>query len=306
MADKKAIAARVLAAVVAAAAGGAVWAGFRYGLFAELLPDQPYVPDGFFDENATHIFVEYIDAGHGDAVLIGSDDHFMLIDTGAPDNSDKVICLLRSEGVMTLDYLIITSPSDDRAGEASDIVSQFDVGTVITPKIPSTLEPDSSCFAMLTETAGYRGVQLHTAGDESFSLGNCTFETLTAKKEHDTPNAHSTFVKLKHGENTFLFTGASDHTEEEELVGNGADLRADVLMAGDHGGRDSCCSSLLSAVLPKYTVISCGKDNDRGCPNRDTLRRIRKFSPTVYITSEDGTVHFESDGCRFKISAEKG
>lgn len=310
MADKgkfsKAVFARVLAAVITLAAGGALWAGSRYGMFSRLMPDQPYVPDGFFDENATHAFVEFIDAGQGDSVLIGSDEHFMLIDTGLPDDTDKVIGQLVSAGVRTLDYLVITAPTDDRAGGAVEIVSRFGAGTVIVPKLPKALAPGGYYYSALTEYAGYGGTELRTAGDESFTLGSCTFETITPKKEHENIGDHSVFVKLTHGENTFLFTGGSEQPEEEELVGSGAKLRADVLMAGAHGGRSSCCSSLLSAVMPKFTVVSCGKNEDHGAPNRDTLRRIRKFSPTVYITAEDGTVRFESDGCRFKISAGKG
>lgn len=299
----KAVFARLLAALVAAAACGAVWAGQHYGLFSQLVPDQPSIPEGFIDENSTHAFVEFIDVGEGDAALIGSEGHYMLIDTGSPDDTDKLIRTLMEEGVTALDYLVLSHPHSDHIGEAAEIISRFDIGCVISPEVPQSLLPDTVSYDKLMETADKLHTDLRTAKDERFALGDtCTFETFVPKDTYDDLNDYSVFLRFTHGDNTFLFTGDSEQPEEEELVSRVADLSADVLKAGHHGGRDSCSLALLSAVKPKYTVVSCGKDNDYGHPNRDTLRRIEQFSVEIFVTAEDGNIRFESDGCRIKAT----
>ena len=301
----KAVFARILAALIAAAAGGALWAGRHYGLFSELVPDQPSVPEGFIDENATHAFVEFIDVGQGDAALIGSEGHYMLIDTGSPDDTDKLIRTLMDEGVTGLDYLVLSHPHADHIGEAADIISRFDIGCVISPEVPAGLLPDTYSYDSFIETANSLGTDLRTAKDERFALGDtCTFETFVPKGTYDDLNDHSVFLRFTHGENTFLFTGDSEQPEEEEMVSRVADLSADVLKAGHHGGRDSCSLALLAAVRPGHIVISCGKNNDHGHPNRDTLRRIEQFTQDIRITANDGNIRFESDGCRMKITTE--
>ena len=299
----KKVLSRILAAIIAAAAVGALFAGYRYGLFAELIPGQPSVPDGFIDENATHAFVEFIDIGQGDAVLIGSEGHYMLIDTGPEDISDRVIKRLVKEEIAHLDVLLISSPAEDHIGAASDIIASADIGRIIIPRISSALTVENNSYGAFIEAATARGIDIDTAGNESFDLGSCKVDTFIPEGEYDELNNYSVFVKLTHGENSFLFTGDGERPEEEEISRSSADLSADVLMAGDHGGRDSCTAELLSAVQPDYCVISCGKNNEYGYPNRDTLRRLGRFSKDIFITARDGSVRFDSDGCRFKVSA---
>ena len=303
--NAKKVFAWVLTALIAAGVGIAIWTGQRYGLFSELMPDLPSVPDGFFDENSAQAFVEFIDVGEGDAALIGTDGHYMLIDTGPRDDSDLLINTLVREGVTRLDYLVLTHPHEDHIGEAAEIITQFTIGCVIAPEVPDELNPDTYAYGSFIEAVNGSQLSIHTAADEHFKLGSCTFDTYVPQNAYDELNNYSVIVRFCHGDNTFLFTGDSEQPEEEELIGRGVDLSADVLKAGHHGGRDSCCAEFLAAVQPKYTVISCGAENDNGHPNRDTLRRIQRFSPKVLLTPESGNVRFESTGSKLKVTESK-
>ena len=296
----KKIFARLTAALVTAVTGWALWAGRQYGLFGGLLPNIG-AEEGFTDVNGTSAFAEFIDVGQGDCTLIGSEGHYMLIDTGDRDADDTVIKRLNAEGIVSLDYLILTHPHADHIGEAADIIEQFYVGEVIMPEVPEELVPTSSVYEGLLDAAEARGIGFHKAADEHFTLGGCVFDTFAPRGEYDDLNDYSVIVRVTHGKNRFLITGDCEQAEEKEFLMRGAPLSADVLKAGHHGSSSSSGAEFLAAVSPTYTVISCGRDNDYGHPHEEALTRIRKFSPRVYITAEVGSVRFDSDGEELRV-----
>ena len=69
-----------------------------------------------------------------------------------------------------------------------------------------------------------------------------------------------------------------------------------MLKAGHHGSSTSSSSDFLAAVAPRYALISCGLDNKYGHPSDETLVRLQKYAENIYITRDDGTVVFTSDG----------
>ena len=297
----KKLCARILTALVTAVTGWALWAGQHYGLFAAVIPDTA-ADEGFTDVNGTTAFVTFIDVGQGDCILIGSEGHYMLIDTGDRDADDTVINRLTAEGIVSLDYLILTHPHADHIGEAAEITEQFYVGEIIMPEVPDELVPTSAVYERLLDAAEEKGIGFHRAADEHFTLGACGFDTYAAYGEYDDLNDYSVIVRLTHGKNRFLFTGDCEQAEEEEILSKGVPLSADVLKAGHHGSSSSSGAEFLAAVCPTYTVISCGRDNEYGHPHEEALTRIKKFSPHVFITARDGSVRFDSDGEELVVS----
>mgnify|MGYP003480620713 FL=1 len=57
--------------------------------------------------------------------------------------------------------------------------------------------------------------------------------------------------------------------------------------------------------MPKYAVISVGKDNSYGHPSDDTLSRLRDADVTVYRTDMQGTIICTSDGKSVSFSTAK-
>lgn len=240
--------------------------------------------------------VEFIDVGQGDSTLVCSDGEYMLIDTGDRDSGNTVINYLKDSGVERLEYLILTHPHADHIGEAAEIAEEFEIGKVIAPNVPDDLVPTSAVYENLLDAMEEKDLKFRAARDESFELGECTAETFAPHGDYSNINNYSVLVKITHGENSFLITGDCEVQEEREFLERGCDLSADVLKAAHHGSDTSSSSEWLSAVMPQYTVISCGVDNKYGHPDDETYTRICKYSPKVYITAEDGTVVFESDG----------
>ena len=281
-------------------AGGALTFMKYHGLFGELgemmdengFPDLPSLKPDTVKISDADTWVEFIDVGQADCALVCSEGHYMLIDTGDRDDSDMVIAHLDAIGVEKLDYMILSHPHADHIGEAADIYDSFEVGSVIMPQVPEGLEPDSVTYEMLTETVPY----IEPAADMSFTFGECTFDTYAAHEYTEDLNDMSVIVRLVCGDCSFLFTGDCGENEEREMLDRGVMLDSDVLKAGHHGSAYSSCEEWLSAVTPKYTVISCGAFNEYGHPDEAALKRLDGWSDEVFITSRDGSIVFETDG----------
>ena len=71
----------------------------------------------------TSTTVTVLDVGQGDAVLIGQDGAYCLIDTGPSDAKGDLVRDLQLAGISKLDYLVLTHPHADHTGAGS--VTQF-------------------------------------------------------------------------------------------------------------------------------------------------------------------------------------
>lgn len=249
--------------------------------------------------------VHFIDVGQGDATLVISDGHAMLIDSGDVDKYNDVQWYLRNHGVKKLDYLIATHPHSDHIGEMSEIIDSFEVGTFIMPDFPDELTPTTYVYEQLLISLKDKGLKITSASDTSFKLGTCEIITFTSKGEYDDLNNYSVLVKIVDGENSFLITGDCEIAEEEELISKGFDLSAKVLKAGHHGSSGSSSYDFLNKVLPRYCVISCSLDNKYGHPAAALLRRVRKYTEKIYVTSVCGNIVFYSDGEGLDMTTEK-
>ncbi len=54
--------------------------------------------------------IQVLDVGQGDAILIRVKDQVVLVDTGDVPARDKLVSMLKSQGITTIDKLIITHP----------------------------------------------------------------------------------------------------------------------------------------------------------------------------------------------------
>lgn len=250
--------------------------------------------------------VHFIDVGQGDCTLLLSNGRAMLIDSGDRDESDKVIGYLRNMGVQRLDYIIVTHPHADHMGEMADIIHEFPVGDVIMPEIPDKLVPTTKSYEKMLFAVQDKGIGLTKAYRGSFTVGDCEVQLYpSAVEDTDDLNDMSVVVRIVHGKNRFLITGDCSKDEEMSLIEKKYDLSANVLKVGHHGSSKSSTAEFLDRVMPKYAVISCGRDNDYGHPHEITVTRLSKYADEIYITAEVGTIVFASDGEGLNIETKK-
>jgi beta-lactamase superfamily II metal-dependent hydrolase len=121
----------------------------------------------------------------------------------------------------------------------------------------------------------------------------------------DDLNNNSIVCRLQYGETAYLFAGDSEFEEEGRMLHERAALKADVLKVGHHGSATSSGSGFLSAVSPRWAIVSCGRHNRYGHPAPGTISRLQTAGARVFRTDLDGGIVAESDGHSITFSTSR-
>ncbi|MCI6465198.1 MULTISPECIES: ComEC/Rec2 family competence protein [Faecalicatena] len=246
------------------------------------------------EKNKDSLEVHFLDVGQGDATLILSDGHAMLIDAGNNSKGTAVQSYLQNKGVKKLDYVIGTHPDADHIGGLDVVIYKFDCGKVFLPDFSK----DTKTYDEVVDTLKEKNYKaIHPKAGERYQLGDASF-TITAPNgsKYDSANDYSIAVRLEHGKNHFLFVGDAEEESEQEMLHSGQKLDADVYKVSHHGSRTGTSEEFLDAVSPKYAVISCGEDNSYGHPHAEVMNLLRREGVKVFRTDEQGTIVAVSDG----------
>ena len=73
----------------------------------------------------------------------------------------------------------------------------------------------------------------------------------------------------------------------------------DVLKVGHHGSKTSSSKSFIDEINPKYSIISVGKNNRYGHPNKEVLSTLDNSK--IYRTDQDESIEFNIKNDKLKI-----
>ena len=205
--------------------------------------------------------------------------------------------------------MISTQPHSDHITGLVEVLERYKVEQVLEPGAPY----DSSIYHQWLELVEQKQIKhvIARAGQE-IDLGNgLKIEVLNPPAAYfegtssDVDN-NGVVLRLSWQEVSFLFTADIRQEAEFELVGQRADLRSTVLKVPHHGSRTSTTPQFLAAVDPEIAVISVGADNRFGHPSLEVVERLEEklSQDRVYLTSEDGTIEFITDGERLWVRVE--
>ncbi|KOF56977.1 competence protein ComE [Clostridium sp. DMHC 10] len=248
--------------------------------------------------------IHYIDVGQGDSILVQKNYSNMLIDTGTNDSTEKLISYLKKQNIRKIDYLILTHPHEDHIGGADAVIKDFDIGKLYMPKVGTSTKTFRDVL-MAMKNKDLKANEPELLESFKFEDANCTFYGPINSEKKDL-NTYSIILKLTYGSTKFLFTGDAQAENERAMISKGYDLSADVLKLGHHGSRTSTSNDFLDKVNPKYTVISCGKENDYGHPHKETVNRLKSRNIPLYRTDENGTIICTSDGKNISFNCSPG
>ena len=243
-------------------------------------------------ESQAELKVIFFDVGKGDAVLLETEKHAMLIDTGYDDTAEVILDYLEAENIGTLDYLIITHFDKDHVGGADKVLEEVRVEKVLQPDYESdsrqteeyqeALKKQGIAPVRVTETAGF-----------SFQGAEYTVYPPRQEDYEEEDNDFSLVVSLVFGEERFLFAGDCEKERLSELMAEpDLDLRHQVLKVPHHGRAEKNSDKFLLAVSPEAAVITCSEEKE---PDREILEILKQLGTEVYLTSE-GTVVCVTDG----------
>ena len=234
--------------------------------------------------HAHDLCVHFIDVGQGDGMLIQSPTgETMVIDAGERGNEQTMISYIEKYGDDTIEYVVATHPHTDHIGSMDDVLDAFQIENVIMPRLTKENTPTTSTYKNFLTAVKRSGAKVIAAKPGyTFSLGKGVCTILSPSAQSDNLNNMSVVLRLDWGDTSFLFTGDAETPVEKQLL-NGAYasyLDVDVLKLGHHGSSTSSSKKFLDAVMPQYSIISCGAENDYGRWKNSPCSTQRCCAPT--------------------------
>lgn len=244
-----------------------------------------------FDKN---YYVYFFDIGQGDASVLVSphQKEVLMIDTGGKityekekwqksnktyNISDGVIKFLKSKGITKLDYLIITHGDQDHAGDALNIIKKLNVKKVVLNN-GSTNSLEKKIINTSVKITNNYNLKYFKV----INLNNGFYDN-----ENDASLVnYITFLKYK-----FLFMGDAPRGVEEKIIEKYNLFNIDVLKVGHHGSKTSSSKYFIDKIIPKYSVISVGRNNGYGHPHEEALSNL--INTKILRTDNDGTITFK-------------
>lgn len=254
------------------------------------------------DASSKKMVVHYINVGQGDAIYIkapNGDD--ILIDAGNKAKGDQVVKYLQKQKVDDIEVLIATHPDADHIGGLDEVLDAFKVENIYAPKVSHTTQAYKDFLSAVKRQnkkikTAKSGVKLPIKGIEAKFIGP------TKEYSKSDLNNWSAVLYVKYKNTSFLFTGDAESKAEKDMIAKKLVPKVDVLKVGHHGAKAATTKDFLNKAKPKHSVISVGKGNKYGHPNKDVINRLKNAKTKVYRTDKQGTIIATSDGEKVKFN----
>lgn len=248
--------------------------------------------------------ITYIDVGQGDSIFIKfpNDKSNILIDTGGKVTygnlknnysvGKNIVDYLKSMGIRKLDYLIITHGDFDHMGDSLYLIDKFKVENVIF-----NCGEFNALEKELIKKLNKRKVNYCYCIKE-LNIGKYKLDFLNTKVFGD-ENNNSNVIYTEFNGYKFMFMGDAGVEKEKDILDKYNLANIDVLKVGHHGSKTSSSKGFIDEIKPKYAIISVGKNNRYGHPNKEVLNNLDNSK--IYRTDQDGSIMFKIKNNKLKI-----
>jgi len=233
--------------------------------------------------------VQFLDVGQGLSVVIHTQNHDLLFDTGPALGPDfdaaraAILPYLQRRGIRELDTLLVSHWHADHSGGLASVLKEIPVNRLMAGG-------NLAGFAGLADT----DMQLCQAGQQ-WLLDGVEFSILFPPAGHtaSSPNNYSCVLKIRAGQQQVLLTGDIEAEAERWLLSQYRNqLEAQLVQAPHHGSRTSSTAAFVQAVSPLAVVFPAGHHNRFGHPHPEVVSRYQNAGARLYNPAAHGALHF--------------
>ena len=235
----------------------------------------------------TELSLLAINVGKADALLLRSGNSAYLIDTGTKKTSEKLISVLRSEGIERLTGVILTHTHADHTGGLKALLqSGIVIEKIYTSKYYVLKKEDGKHpVEKAIKKTDYQYEFL--VGGDSLPLDNGKLTVVgPVEFNEEVENCNSLVLLAEGGGGSILLTGDMEFPEEDSLLKAGVIPRADILKIGNHGEGDATSVQLVTTVQPKLAVIPTSTEEEPDTPDPRVLKLLRD-QDIPYVVTQD-------------------
>jgi len=241
-------------------------------------------------------YIQFLDVGQGDSTLIYYKNKSILIDTGGTSTTNlsqtTIIPILKYNGIKKINYLIITHGDFDHMGEAINLVENYKVEKVIfNCGEYNNLEKE------LINVLDKKKIKYYSCISELNISNNKLYFLQTNIYSNENDNSNVIYTEINGYK--FMFMGDASITTEKEIMSKYNLPEIDVVKVGHHGSKTSSDKNFINEINPNYSIISVGKNNRYGHPNKEVLENLEDSK--IYRTDEDGSIMFKIKNNKLKI-----
>ena len=212
--------------------------------------------------------VSFINVGQGSSTLIRSGNTTILIDTGGLTYKDigreNLIPYFKKNRIYDIDLLITTHDDFDHSGAVTSLKENFKVKRYVT---------DYNTFPI--------------------KIGNFEFKNYNIYPElWNEENDESLVIGFKTKKHHYLIMGDAPSKIEKRIIQDNQKIPCDILLVGHHGSKTSTSKEFVEYVKPKVGIISCGRNNKYGHPNKEVLDILKKYHVKIRRTDLEGTITY--------------
>lgn len=257
------------------------------------------------------LWVEMIDIGQGDAIVLRYKDWAAMIDVGPPQAG--IWDSLDARGIEDLDWVLISHQHLDHFGALmevfppSDSMFVFANGDTLKPRqgpsikkiyYPKDARPTWEWRVLEAHEEVSTRLEVIGASSQLPSPKELRFKVLSPNFKHGLEgNDASIVVELEFANRLMLFTGDLEEQGEFELLSKGKLQPIDFLKVGHHGSKTSSSIEFLSVLQPYHKGISYACDNNYGHPHISTMAHLELISHQaeyeIHSTCESGTLVYQ-------------
>lgn len=243
-------------------------------------------------------YVYFIDVSQGDSSIIKLKDKVILIDSGGLVNNDYnvssgTVKLLKSKGIKTINYYLITHGDYDHMGDSIYLINHLNIKEVIFNK-----DKYNNLEEYLIKYLDKKKIK-YTSDLDKIDISNGELK-IFMDNSFDNENDNSNIVYLKLFNKKFLFMGDSSIKRENEFISSFDISNIDVLKVGHHGSNTSSSQEFINTIKPKYSIISVGKNNLYGHPKKEVLDILN--NSIILRTDTNGSIKFKINNNKFEVS----